>query len=151
MLTDLHALVQLDAAPHPSLPASALYLTSLRPTTPFALLNVNFGDEGVLEPRDCGCPLQALGWMAHLHTIRSFEKLTAGGTSLLDVDIARILDELLPGRFGGRSADYQLVEDAAGAPRLHLLVHPDVGPLDARAPSAPRCSVPSRRTRRSGR
>jgi hypothetical protein len=45
---------------------------------------------------------------------------------------------VLPARFGGHSADYQLREDEDrdGAPRLRLLVHPAVGELDAAAVSA---------------
>ncbi len=43
-----------------------------------------------------------------------------------------LLEEGLPGRFGGAPTDYQLVEEEAadGPPRLLLLVHPRVGPLD---------------------
>ena len=44
------------------------------------------------------------------HTIRSHEKLTAGGMTLLDTDVIRLLDEVLPARFGGAPTDYQLVE-----------------------------------------
>jgi hypothetical protein len=52
--------------------------------------------------------------------------------SLLDGDVVRVLEEVLPARFGGEPTHYQLVEDAApdGAPRLRLLVHPAVGPVD---------------------
>ena len=63
--------------------------------------------------RSCGCYFERLGWRSHLHTIRSFEKLTAGGMTVLDADVVRILEELLPARFGGAAADYQLVEDQA--------------------------------------
>jgi hypothetical protein len=48
--------------------------------------------------------------------------------------VARVLDETLPGRFGGGPGDYQLVEDeAANGRRLRLLVPPDVGPVDPHA------------------
>jgi hypothetical protein len=52
--------------------------------------------------------------------------------TFLDVDAIRVLEEVLPARFGGVSTDYQLVEEEAdgGAPRLRLLVRPEVGPLD---------------------
>jgi hypothetical protein len=87
----------------------------------------------VLETRACGCALAAIGWSTHVHTIRSEEKLTAGGMSLLDADVVRVLDEVLPGRFGGGPTDYQLVERQDGArARLRLVVDPAVGPLDAR-------------------
>ena len=37
------------------------------------------GNQAVVSERACGCPYQELGWTTHLHDIRSFEKLTAGG------------------------------------------------------------------------
>ena len=89
----------------------------------------------MLDTRSCGCPLEGIGWTTHLHTIRSFEKLTAGGMMFLDADVIRVLEEVLPARFGGGPTDYQLVEDEAGdgRPRLRLLVRPEVGPVDADA------------------
>ena len=50
----------------------------------------------------------------HLHDVRSFEKLTAGGVTCLDVDVIRVLEEVMPRRFGGRPADWQLVERLDG-------------------------------------
>lgn len=49
-----------------------------------------------------------------------------------DADVIRVLEEVLPARFGGGPTDYQLVEDALpdGGARLRLLVRPEVGPLD---------------------
>jgi hypothetical protein len=133
---DLHAAIQAGAdAPDAGLPARALLLSSLRATAPVLLLNVSLGDRAELAPRRCGCPLEALGWGAHLSEIRSFEKLTAGGMTFLDVDVVRVLEEQLPGRFGGGPADYQLVEreTAGGLPAVTLRVHPGVGPLDESA------------------
>ncbi len=115
-------------------PAGSLFVTTLLPTTPFILLNVSLGDQAVLKERDCGCPLQGLGWTRHLHAIRSYEKLTVGGMAFLDTDIAQIMDEVLPQRFGGGPTHYQLVEEenVDGRPHLRLLVHPAVGPVDSR-------------------
>jgi hypothetical protein len=129
---DLLAVIQPDPpAPAAGLPADTLLFTSLRATAPLLLLNVSLGDRGVLGPRACGCPLEAGGWTRHLHTIRSFEKLTAGGMTFLDVDVVRVLEDVLPARFGGDATDYQLVEHAGGSTaRLALRVHPRVGPLD---------------------
>src|SRR5215212_9086421 len=90
------------------------------------------GDQAVLTRRACGCPLEALGWTTHLHTIRSYEKLTAGGMTFLDTDVVRVLEAVLPARFGGGPIDYQLLEeqDGGGRPCVRLLVHPRVGSLD---------------------
>jgi hypothetical protein len=133
---DFHAVIQPGSSDaRPGLPAGALLLTSLRTTAPVALLNVSVGDQAVLSERACGCPLEALGWTTHLHTIRSYEKLTAGGMTFLDVDVVRVLEQVLPERFGGDPTDYQLVEGPAenGHPRVQLLVHPALGALDSEA------------------
>ncbi|MBC7789275.1 MAG: hypothetical protein H7Z74_04980 [Anaerolineae bacterium] len=136
-LHDLHALIQPLAlrGGHDGLPENAMFISSLHAASPFTLLNVSMGDQGTLVRRDCGCPLERLGWATHLHTIRSFEKLTSGGVTFLDADVIRVLEEELPARFGGAPTDYQLVEEegADGRPRLRLLVHPRVGPLDTSA------------------
>lgn len=130
---DLHALIQPEPGEQAGgLPPNALLISSLRPTAPFILLNVSMGDQAEVVQRSCGCPLERLGWTTHLHTVRSHEKLTAGGMTLLDVDVVRLLEAALPARFGGGPTDYQLLEEDAddGRPGLRLLVHPAVGPLD---------------------
>jgi hypothetical protein len=131
---DLHALIQ-SGPDSPDLVPGTLLLSSLRESSPLVLLNVSMGDRARVATRRCGCPLDALGWSTHLDTIRSFEKLTAGGMTFLDVDVVRILEEDLPARFGGGPADYQLIEEEThdGRPRVTLLVHPAVGPLDETA------------------
>jgi hypothetical protein len=65
----------------------------------------------------------------------SFEKLTAGGMTFLDTKLMRVLDEVLPARFGGGPTDYQLLEYEGddGASCVRLLVHPKIGPLNASA------------------
>ena len=133
---DLHAFVQPGDAPaSPDLSPRALLITSLRMRAPLVFLNVSLGDEAIFDRRACGCRLEGYGWRTHLHTIRSFEKLTAGGMTFLDVDAIRVLEEVLPTRFGGSPADYQLVEEEQenGRSRLLLLVHPAIGPADDRA------------------
>jgi hypothetical protein len=132
LLSDLHALVQPGpSVARPGLPPDALLISSIRASTAFILLNVSMGDQAVVSERACGCPYQELGWTIHLDTVRSFEKLTAAGMTFLDTDVIRVLEEVLPQRFGGIPSDYQLVEEetADGAPRIRLLVHPRVGPL----------------------
>jgi hypothetical protein len=130
---DRMALIQPGSAGGVSgLPGDALLATSLRPTTPLVLLNASLGDEGHLTTRTCACPLGRLGWNVHLERVRSFEKLTAGGMTFHDTDVAQVLEEILPARFGGGPIDYQLVEAEApgGVARLILRVHPRIGPLD---------------------
>jgi hypothetical protein len=52
--------------------------------------------------------------------------------TVLDSEVIRLLEEVLPRRFGGAPTHYQLVEDHVGGPvpRLRLLVAPAVGPVD---------------------
>jgi hypothetical protein len=131
---DLNTVIQPGAWARPGLTPRTLLVTALRPTARMVLLNASLGDEATLGPRACGCPLERLGWTVHLHSIRSPEKLTAAGMTFRDVDVERVLERVLPGRFGGGPTDYQLVEDVApdGSSRLRLLVAPAVGPLDVR-------------------
>jgi hypothetical protein len=139
LLHDLHAFIQPQPTGHgedaQGLSTAALFLSSLHPAAPFIMLNVSLGDQAVMAQRACGCPLQTLGWGTHLHTIRSYEKLTGGGMTFFDTDVIRVLDEVLPARFGGIPTDYQLLEEEAddGQPRLRLLVHPRLGPLNGDA------------------
>jgi hypothetical protein len=136
LFQDLHALIQ--AGPdgqRGGLPPQALLITSLRPRAPLILLNVSLGDQAKLRERRCGCPVERPGWTTHLHTIRSFEKLTACGRNLLDADVIKVLEEALPARFGGGATDYQLLEEEGddGLARLSLLVDPAVGPAEPAA------------------
>jgi hypothetical protein len=130
---DFNALIQAepDVVSRGVRPAT-LFVSSLRPTAQLILLNVSLGDQADVLERACGCPMEQLGWVTHVSNIRSFDKLTAAGMTFLDHDLIRVLEEVLPTRFGGAPTDYQLVEEelADGQPRLRLLVHPAVGPLD---------------------
>jgi hypothetical protein len=130
---DRHAIIQAGPGNEADLPPTAILLTSLLRSAPIVMLNVSMGDQAELSRRECGCPMERFGWHTHIHRIRSFEKLTAGGIQFLDVDVIRVLEEVLPTRFGGTAMDYQLVEDPDGVairPSVRLFVHPDVGPLD---------------------
>lgn len=134
LFDDLHALIQpgSDAGLHGHL-ANAVFLSSLRFTVPFVMLNVSMGDQATVGTRRCGCPMERLGWTTHLHQIRSNEKLTGLGVTFLDTDVIRVLEEVLPRRFGGTPTHYQLLEEEAedGRPVLRLLVHPAVGAIDS--------------------
>lgn len=135
VLGELHAVVQAGIALAPGVRGDTFLVSSLRPSATLLLLNLSLGDGGALGERRCGCPLDRPGWRTHLLGVRSAEKLTAAGMAFLDTDVVAILEEALPRRFGGGPADYQLVEDEAadGRPRLRLLVHPRVGPLEPAA------------------
>ena len=84
--------------------------SSLVASTPKLMLNFVSDDYAVVGERPCGCPLEALGYTTHMHTIRSWEKLTSEGMTFCGHDLIRLIEEVLPGRFGGTAADYQFVE-----------------------------------------
>jgi hypothetical protein len=113
----------------------AFLFTTLLPTAPKILLNVESDDAGILETRRCGCPLEAAGYGEHIRQVRSLRKLTGEGVTVAGADLSRITEEVLPARFGGSPLDYQFVEeeDAAGFTRVPIFVAPGVGPVDERA------------------
>lgn len=109
----------------------ALFFTSLHPSSPKLMLNVETDDYAVVEDRPCGCLIGELGFSRHLHGIRSWEKLTSEGMTFLGSDVIRLLEETLPARFGGAPTDYQLVEELDGAlPSVAVVVSPRLGAVD---------------------
>jgi len=106
----------------------AFNFTSLLPAVPKLMLNVESDDYGVLETRACGCPFETHGYMEHMRDIHSFQKLTSEGMTVIGREMIRILEEVLPARFGGNPVDYQIVEeeDHKGLPRLRLNVAPRI-------------------------
>ena len=124
---DMTALIQFPVeVPGFDLTVNAFHFTSLLPSTPKVLLNVQSDDYGVVEQRACGCLLGEAGSHTHLRNIRSYRKITSEGVTLVGSDVVRVLEEVLPQRFGGTALDYQLTEreDERGFTRLDLLVHP---------------------------
>ncbi len=129
LFRDAVALIQYPRrVPGTDVRVDAFHFTSLLPTAPKLMLNVESDDYGVIEERRCGCVLEHLGYPQHLRHIRSFRKLTGEGMTLIGSDMVRILEEVLPARFGGSPQDYQLMEeeDEQGLTRLILLVNPSV-------------------------
>lgn len=57
--------------------------TTLQPTTPKLMLNIESDDFGTLVRRSCGCLFDRLGHDLHLSGIRSWEKLTSEGMNFL--------------------------------------------------------------------
>jgi hypothetical protein len=111
----------------------ALFFTTLLPSSPKLMLNVEVDDYGVLEQRACGCPAGRLGLSLHLHGIRSYEKLTTDGMNVLGTDLVALVEEALPARFGGDPTDYQLVEeDVDGLSKVNIVVSPRIGTVDER-------------------
>ncbi len=130
---DMHALIQhARVVPGTEVTVAAFHFTSLLPTAARVLLNVESDDFGVIEQRACGCPLETVGFVDHIREVRSFRKLTGEGVTLIGSEMIRILEEVLPARFGGSALDYQLLEeeDGDGLTRLHLVVSPRIRDVD---------------------
>jgi hypothetical protein len=129
LLNDSVAIVQYPRRINDSeITVDAFNFTTLLPTAPKILLNVESDDYGIIEKRSCGCMLESYGFTEHVRHIRSFSKLSGEGVSLVGSEMVQILEEVLPARFGGSPLDYQLQEeeDDQGFTRLSLLVSPKV-------------------------
>lgn len=112
----------------------ALMYTTVLPLCPKLMLNVESDDYGNLELRDCGCPVGELGYRTHLSHIRSYEKLTSEGVSFLGTELLRLVEEVLPSRFGGGPTDYQFAEEEVdGLSRVNIVISPRLGAVDDEA------------------
>ena len=134
-LRDALGLIQYPRqVPGSDITVDAFHFTTLLPTAPKLMLNVETDDYGVIEKRSCGCPMESYGFTEHLRHIRSFRKLTGEGMTLVGSDMVHILEEVLPARFGGSPLDYQLLEegDDTGFTRLSLVVSPRIEIADER-------------------
>jgi hypothetical protein len=130
---DSFALVQhLREVPHAAASIPAFLFSTLLPSAPKILLNVESGDWGVITARKCGCKFENYGLTDHLYNIRGFDKLTGEGMTFIGTDLVRIIEEVLPGKFGGASTDYQMVEeeDETGHTHMNILVSPELGAID---------------------
>jgi hypothetical protein len=117
---------------HSDATVDSYLFTSILYEAPKLLLNVGMGDFGEIYTEPCDCGFGKVGFNVHLSNIRSYEKLTGEGVTVVDTDFLWIIEKKLPTMFGGRSTDYQLIEteDSIGLPRLELLISPSVGPID---------------------
>ena len=69
------------------MPVDALYLTTLHPSCPKLMLNVETGDSAIMAEGRCGCLLEKSGYTQQFHTIRSYEKLTSEGMHIIGGDL----------------------------------------------------------------
>jgi hypothetical protein len=133
LVKDSLALIQnTKEIPHAQVSVDTFLFTTLLPSAPKILLNVESGDFGVIETRNCGCKFERTGFADHIHSIRSYEKLTSEGMTFFGSDFTRLIEEVLPAKFGGTSLDYQMVEeeDDEGITRMSVFVSPELGVLD---------------------
>ena len=110
----------------------ALLVTGMRPAAPKILINTELGDYGKIEQRACDCLFGRSGFATQLSSVRSFQKLTGEGMTVVGDDLLKILEHTLPARFGGSMTDYQLQEYSGpdGLTRYTLFASPELGRLD---------------------
>jgi hypothetical protein len=128
---DMLALIRYPGTVPGTVPVESFHFTTLLPTAPKILLNVESDDCGLIEARTCGCLLESCGFSEHLREIRSYRKLVGEGVTLIGAEMVGILEDVLPARFGGSALDYQLQEeeDDRGFTRVTLVISPRVGVL----------------------
>ena len=116
---------------HAGVSVDALLLTTLLPSAPKVLFNVETGDYGSLERRNCGCKMQEIGFPDHISDIRGFDKLTGEGMTFVGTELLRIIEQVLPATYGGSSNDYQILEeeDEQGQTHMSIVVAPEVGEI----------------------
>lgn len=133
LLTDkVAALVRARTIPGGTV--DGLIYTTLLPSSPKLMLNVESGDFARLTTRTCKCPMGQLGFHSHLSGIRSYDKLTSEGVTFLGTELLRLIEEVLPAEFGGAPTDYQFVEiEEQRFSRIHVMISPQVGALDEQA------------------
>ena len=132
---DAFAAIQRPRESTDGVSVGSLLLTGLRRACPKVMLNTEIGDHAEIVSRSCECTFGKLGYRRHLESIRGFDKVTSEGMTFFGPDVARLVEEILPRRFGGSMADYQLVEeeDENGLCRYAVLVSPDLGAIDEAA------------------
>jgi hypothetical protein len=133
LLSDSFALIQRSrSVSHSAVSVDAFLFTTLLSSAPRVILNTENGDYGLVETSNCHCEFEELGLTTHLRRIRGFDKLTAEGMTLVGTDLVRILEEVLPAKYGCSSTDFQIMEeeDGGGKTRMSIVVSPSVGDIN---------------------
>lgn len=110
---------------------NSFIFTTLSLNTGKILLNTEIGDFGKLRVKPCSCLFGGLGMDVHLSEVRSHDKLTGEGMTLLGSDLDDIVGELIEGA-GGSPNDYQFWEtqDENGLYKLDIAVSPSLHALN---------------------
>jgi hypothetical protein len=107
--------------------------TSLSSNTGKVLLNTEIGDFGKLTIKSCNCLFGDLGMDVHISEVRSYDKLTGEGMTLLGSELDEIVGEIIENA-GGGSDDYQFWEtqDSQGLNKLIIAISPGIRNLNER-------------------
>lgn len=108
-----------------------LLVSTISVHTGKVLFNTSLGDAGALTTRECACELGRLGFTTHLAHVRSQQRLTVEGMSVLASDVDAAIANAMR-QAGGQPDSYQYRE-ASESHGLHCIIvaiSPDVGHLD---------------------
>jgi hypothetical protein len=107
--------------------ADSLLYTTLTTHTAKVMFNGELGDCGAISTRGCRCALGQLGLEVHLAGVRSYEKITIEGMTILSAELDAIIGAAVE-RAGGRPDAYQFreVSQESGLHRLIISISPDV-------------------------
>lgn len=110
---------------------NSFLFTSLLSTTGKVLFNTEIGDFGRLKVKPCSCLFGKLGMNVHVYAVRSYDKLTGEGMTLLGSELDDIIAELIENA-GGCPDDYQFWEsyDENGLYSLIIAISPNVSNLN---------------------
>ncbi|HEX5229089.1 MAG TPA: hypothetical protein VFW44_15335 [Bryobacteraceae bacterium] len=121
------AIAHARTAPRSEFQVQSLFFTTLLPTAPLVLINLEVDDCGRLEKALCDCEFSRAGLNWSIRDIFSFGKMTGHGVTLIGTDLIRLLEDILPARLGGGPGDYQLLErDGPAQTKVELRVSPRV-------------------------
>ena len=111
--------------------ASSLLFTSLSAHSPRILLNTDLGDIGKISDQRCDCLFGSLGMNTFVSDVRSPDKMTGEGISLLDSELSDLVGQLIR-EFGGSPDDVQFWEspDRSAHSRVVIAVSPRVKNFD---------------------
>jgi hypothetical protein len=114
-------------APLSGVEVDSLLFTTLLPSAPRVLINVEMEDGGVIAESQCDCAFAGAGLTTVIHDIASFGKLSGHGVTLVGTDLVTVLEHRLPALLGGRVGDFQLIErENSGRTEIVLYVSPRV-------------------------
>jgi hypothetical protein len=111
----------------------ALCMSALAANAPRVIVNVENDDYGDVyrDDQPCSCEIGRLGMRTRLSDVRGMSKVVTGGTTVPGAVFQRMVDEVLPRKFGGGPSDYQFVEEETGGPTIVTLrIDPRIGPVD---------------------
>jgi len=112
---------------------NSFLFTTLSINTGKILFNTEIGDFGNLTSKPCSCLFGDLGMNVHISEVRSHDKLTGEGMTLLGSELDDIVGAIIEAA-GGCPDDYQFWEtqDEKGVSKLNIAVSPALHTLNER-------------------